>query len=452
MSPPAREAGRRDERGIALPLVLVILIILGLVGAASAFMTVGDARVSQLYSSANRASAAAAAGLERAVVDYHERLSLYPGGATSIDDWLLGLSWPITGTIDGYDYRVEIARDSFDYDGDGEVGPVSYRGKGAGNPFNEKGQGTPVHRLVSTATRGDHRSTQTLVVTKNVADPHLSAGLTLNTYQEVRLFHDYALSGVNSAMETGVGIDSLDSSYKGDACAENKPALHLTKPHHVKGESGPGEELVVKDKRGQLSGNLSFKDDDPPYILIDNADTRKWETVEDILGLGAGELDGYQKSPAEWNASLPDSLSGITYITGDVATGTSGCLSKIGCGNIQGRGILIIHNPLYNPREHDPSDPLYDSAKAKSLTYAPASMGNIRGGTFRGIVLVDALARMDSGPFQIYGAVVMLAHENHSGRTWLHYNHGTGTIKYSCEAITHASHQFGPKRLAWTSE
>lgn len=133
-------------------------------------------------------------------------------------------------------------------------------------------------------------------------------------------------------------------------------------------------------------------------------------------------------------------------------SGMTGCLSKAGCDNIPGRGILIIHNPLYNPREHDPSDPLYDAAKANGATYAPASMGNIRGGTFRGIIIVDELARMDSGPFNVYGATVMLAHENHNKRTWLHYNHGTGTMKYSCQAILYAANQIGPKRLAWTAD
>lgn len=443
---------------MALPLVLILLIVLGLVGAASAFMTVGDAQVSQLYSSANRAGAAAAAGLERAVAEYNSRMLQYPGEeVTTVDDWLLGMSWPVTGTIDGHDYEVTMVRDSFDYNGDGDAGPVSYKVKGQGkaNSFNEKGQGTPVHRLTSIATRGDHRATQTLLLTKRIADPELAAGLTLNTFQEVRLFHDFALSGVNSAMETGVAIDSLDSSYDGDECDENKAAVHLTKPHYVKkkGNKGPGEELVVQQNKGQLSGNLSFEDEDPPYILIDDADTKKWKTVEDVLGLEAGDLDPYRNSPADWNASIPDSLSGITYITGSVATGGgSACLSSLGCDNIQGRGLLIIHNPLFNPREHDPSDPLYDAAKASSSTYAPASMGNIRAGTFRGIVIVDQLARQDSGPFTIYGATLMLGHENQNERTWIHYTRGTGTMKYSCEAVTYAANLIGPKRLAWSAD
>ena len=52
---------RADRRGMALPLALMLLIGLGLVATAAAFLSNSDMRISTSYGSANNAVAAAEA-------------------------------------------------------------------------------------------------------------------------------------------------------------------------------------------------------------------------------------------------------------------------------------------------------------------------------------------------------------------------------------------------------
>ncbi|MFN2384185.1 MAG: hypothetical protein ABR559_07980 [Gemmatimonadota bacterium] len=117
-----RRSGRLagDSRGFAIPLALVVLVTLGFVGAAAAFMTTGDTRVAGLYGTSNRASAAASAGIEHGVANFQEN-----GSAVAY--------WPLEATIDGFAYAVTLPRDSFDFDGDGDREPVSCKISGGGS-------------------------------------------------------------------------------------------------------------------------------------------------------------------------------------------------------------------------------------------------------------------------------------------------------------------------------
>lgn len=157
------------RRGFALPLALVILVVIGLIGAASTFMTTGDMQVSTLFSSSNRVSAAAAGGLEHASVVYYERAKEWNPPDGDVEDFILDGDWPVTGTLDEHDYTVAITRDSFDYDGDTQIDPVSCDDGGGADPqsctLNDSDEGWPVFVLESTATRGSWKSTQRLRVT-----------------------------------------------------------------------------------------------------------------------------------------------------------------------------------------------------------------------------------------------------------------------------------------------
>lgn len=112
-----------NERGFAVPLALLVIVALGLVGAAAAYMSAGDTNVAGLYSTSNRTADAAGAGIEHGVALYDARLDTYTSG--DVATHLLGAGWPLTGQIDGYDYSVVATRDSFDFDGDGDQEPVS---------------------------------------------------------------------------------------------------------------------------------------------------------------------------------------------------------------------------------------------------------------------------------------------------------------------------------------
>jgi hypothetical protein len=136
----------------------------------------------------------------------------------------------------------------------------------------------------------------------------------------------------------------------------------------------------------------------------------------------------------------PDTIGGLVYVNGDYGSGAAG-------GNkVDGTGILIVHNPLYNPREHDPADPLYNAAKASNPSvYGPANLGNINGGTFRGLIIADKIDKIN-GNIDIFGAIVSLTEIDVAK-----IGAGTAEIKYSCAALQQVGNSIPvpPTRLSW---
>ena len=129
-----------DRRGFALIAVLVVMVVLGLIGGAALKLTAGDQKVTRLFSDANQADAAAAAGLEHAVAVFQNN-----GG------------FPVASTINGYSYNVTQAVDLFDYNGDTVADTVYLASDGT---FNEAGNGEVVYILESTATKGSFKAVQ----------------------------------------------------------------------------------------------------------------------------------------------------------------------------------------------------------------------------------------------------------------------------------------------------
>ena len=64
---------RGTERGIALPLALLLLICLGLIASAAVFLSNTDQRISSSYSKSNNAVAAAEAAAEHGVTELTTR-------------------------------------------------------------------------------------------------------------------------------------------------------------------------------------------------------------------------------------------------------------------------------------------------------------------------------------------------------------------------------------------
>lgn len=393
----------RGRSGFVLPAVLVLLIALGLIGGAAALLTSGEVRVAGLTGFGHRASAAAAAGIEHAVAHFGAR---GPDGG-----------WPVEGEIDGFAYRVTIAADSFDFGG-GRVA-VSWS-TDAG--INGDGEGQPVWVLTSRADRGAYRASQSLRLTADGLQIRAHAAITSGG--AFSLSGNVTVSGVN-VDEDGQPVDPDDEATTG-ACQENKAAFLA-------------EDAEAVDSRGavDLDGNPVYADSDPPYVAEDEGAGPS--TPEEVLGLPEGWLDPYQVSPSEFAADPVVPLADIVYVTGDF--GTAG-----GTGpSIEGSGILIVHNPLFDPREHDPDDPLYDPERVADSRYRPATLGNITQGVFRGVVVADRVDQL-TGQSQIYGSLVTLARSHGSSLS------GRALIQYSCAAVQVAARTVTrPRRLAWIS-
>ena len=196
----------------------------------------------------------------------------------------------------------------------------------------------------------------------------------------------------------------------------------------------------VVDANGSvnLDGHSDYASGDPPYTNTDEGII--YVTPEDVLGLEPGDLDSAAQDAATYVA--PDTLSGLVYVNGDYGAGEAG-------GNVvNGTGILIVHNPLYNPREHDPADPLYDAAKVSDPRYAPANLGNINGGTFHGLIIADKIDKIN-GTIDVIGSVVSLSEIDVTI-----VGAGTARVLYSCSALTQAANSspLPPARLAWSAD
>ena len=151
LRPPGRHAG------FVLPAVLVILLALGLVGAAAALLTSTEVRVAGMTGIAHRAEDAAAAGLEHAVAHF---------GADGPTE-----GWPVEGEVEGFDYVVSIVADSFDF-GSGRA--AVHWSAGA---LNDTGDGQPVWVLTSRALRGSWRASEVLRVTASGLDIRIDSAI-----------------------------------------------------------------------------------------------------------------------------------------------------------------------------------------------------------------------------------------------------------------------------------
>jgi type II secretory pathway pseudopilin PulG len=393
---------RSDRRGFALIAVLVVMVVLGLIGGAALKLTAGDQKVTRLFADANQADAAAAAGLEHAIAVFQNN------GA-----------FPFTATINGYSYTASRTVDLFDYNSDSVADTVYLASDGT---YNEAGNGHIVYVLESTATKGSFKAVQRVRVAKRTLNIQAPAALTSNA--SARLQGNITIDGRNHTIN---GTLDSDNGHTG-ACDENKPAVTMTDSTHVVDANGSVN----------LNGHSDYASEDPEYTNAD--ETIIYVTPEDVLGLEPGELESAAQDAATYVA--PDTLSGLVYVNGDYGAGEAG-------GNVvNGSGVLIVHNPLYNPREHDPADPLYDAAKVSDARYAPANLGNINGGTFHGLIIADKIDKIN-GNIDIIGAVVSLSEIDVTI-----VGAGTAEILYSCAALTQAANSspLPPARLAWSSD
>ena len=393
-----------DRRGFALIAVLVVMVVLGLVGSAALSLTAGDQRVTRLFADANQVDAAAAAGLERGVAHFQA------DGA-----------FPIDASINGYDYHVEKTVDLFDYDLDTVADTVYLASDGT---LNEAGNGEIVYVLESTATKGSYKAAQRVRVARRELSVQAPSALTTNS--SARLTGNITIDGRNHSTN---GTLQSNNGNTG-ACNENKPAVTVT----------DSSKYIDPDGSVAMNGHSDYASNDPEYTTKDESIV--YVSPEDVLGLQPGDLDAVIQTAADYGTPS-DSITGLVYVNGDYGAG------EAGGNNLTGTGILIVHNPLYNPREHDASDPLYDAAKASNLeVYGPANLGNINGGTFHGLIIADKIDRIN-GNIGIIGAVVSLTEINITL-----IGNGTAEVLYSCSALQQAgnSSPLPPTRLSWSAD
>jgi hypothetical protein len=408
-----RGGSRLSCDGFAIVAVLIVVIVLGLIGGAALSLTTGDARVTQLFSRSGEVDAAATAGLEHGAAQFE---GVGPGG------------FPLSGSINGYDYVVNIWPDSFDYNGDAVRDPVCLADDGT---FNETCGGTDraVYVLEATSTQGSYRAVQRMRVARLTLTPAVPHG-ALSSNSTITVNGDLIVDGRNHTI-AGSLIDSLDTSYT-KVCDENKPAVMLTDLADIVDVNN-----IKKNSDPSLYGNETFAPDN--YVAKDS--TIVYVTPEQILGLDEGDLDLIIQDADSYQ--LPDSIVGLVYVDGGY-----GSKAIDGTNHINGTGMLVVHNPLYDPREWDPDHPMYNPSRMSDPAYAPANLGNINGGTFHGIIIADKIDKID-GNLTVLGAIISLSRVD----TTQIGAGGTASILYSCQAIQAAGNSLLPAiRISWKAE
>lgn len=157
------------------------------------------------------------------------------------------------------------------------------------------------------------------------------------------------------------------------------------------------------------------------------------------LGLDPAQYNSYLDSKAV--TSVPCTIQGLVVLDLDFPMDSAGG----GC-SYGGTGILIIHNPRYDPRYFDPADPLYSSstspisgqtaAQYRADTANRPRYFNYNGSnTFKGIIIADSIGEIGpgiTGNADIIGALISLDRVNGS------VGSGHASINYSSASVSFA--------------
>jgi hypothetical protein len=157
------------------------------------------------------------------------------------------------------------------------------------------------------------------------------------------------------------------------------------------------------------------------------------------LGLDPAVYQPYLDGMAQ--TSVPCVIEGLVVLDMNFPTGSG----SGGC-DYDGTGILILHNPRYNPRYFDPIDPLYYSSTSPipgqtaaeyraDTANQPRSFNYNANNTFRGIIIADSVGEIGpgiTGNAALIGAIISLDRVNGA------IGHGNAEICYSSIAVTQA--------------
>jgi hypothetical protein len=440
-----KKGSSMSERGVALPLALILLVALGLIATGAVFMSNTEMRVSSSYGRSNNAIAAAEAAAEHGLVELSE---LSQAGQDPDSVQILAAS--ISGfayTVTAYSKREDPGAGGHDFNGDGDKIDVvrydqSFGYAGASASGSPGDQGVPVKLLVATATDGETRASIQVEVAKDRASLGFDSPFTLNAPSNAKLNGNFDVDGrLYDRNGNLVSSASLNPPYGNTAQSK---AAALSDCNYWKAAMKIPTEAAV-DFTGSMSsgGHVAFdhtgsdkKGSTQNYDADDPLATMKF-TPEEFLGVSAGVLDQYKKSASE--VSDFGNLSGITYVT-------SGSVpSQIG-----GSGILIVHNPNYDVKKYDCGNFPGTCKIGYSLDPAnkPLHLKLNANGTFKGIIITDQLERLN-GNFTLLGALVSLGTEAGDIPA-----NGGGAAKWSCQTVQDAGAELSGYtiRLSWAHQ
>lgn len=417
---PARCA----ERGMALQLALLLLVGLGFVATAAALLSTNDTRMSSSYSTSNNALSAAEAAIDHGLVELTNRVlaGQDPDSVQILADTLGRFGYTVTA----FSKREHTGVGGRDFNGDGDQTDVVLYDKSFGyakaNATGAPGdQGYPVKLLVAIATDGRSRANVQAEVARDRLTVDLNGPLALTSPSSAVLNGNFDVDG-RLYTRTGQLVPSGTLNPPYGNTAQSKAAAKSQCNYWKSGVKLPAEGALDLTGSMDAVGHVSF-DHGPGenYNAEDSLKTFKL-TPEEILGVPSDALDAYQKAASE----VPnfDNLSGINYVvSGDVPS------------QINGSGILIIHNPNYDVKKYDcgsfPQDCI--PGYANDPNNQPLTLRINANGNFKGVIITDKLVKLN-GNFTLLGGLVSLTTDQVNIPA-----NGSGAVKWSCEAVTDAA-------------
>jgi len=276
------------------------------------------------------------------------------------------------GTFDRwrYSWKASFLPDEGDRDGNAGTSTVLFdRSFGyGGSPF--PGGGHPVVRIDVVVEQGTRRGALTAGMAHVAVSPALEAAWT--AAGPLILEGSIVVSGLNHDRDGRVVAGEED----------DLPGIHAG--GGVSGSAG----VAVAGAAGEAAvvGHCDMPGGDPLEFLNSGDTLERLEELQSLPGEGK-PLTGMVFSPV--------SLS----------------------GSLEGQGLLVVHNPGYDPLRHEASRlameegvylPAYDPAYSHlDPARQPASLEIVRGGDFRGIVVADTLGPVFERT-RIIGALVTL--------------------------------------------
>jgi hypothetical protein len=260
------------------------------------------------------------------------------------------------GTFSGWRYfwKASFLPDEGDRDGNATTPTVLYgRSFGyGGSPFPDGGH--PVVRIDVAVEQGTKRGALTAGMAHVVVSPALEAAW---------------MAAGPLFLEGRIVVSGLDHDKDGRVVAGEEGDLPGI---HAGGAVSAGASVAVAGAAGNgaVIGHCGMPGGDP-LAFLNPGDT-------------LGSLDELQSLPAEG-----EPLAGMSFSPVSLS------------GSLEGQGLLVVHNPRYDPLRHEASrlameegvySPDYDPAYSHlDPARQPARLEIVRGGDFRGIVIADTL-------------------------------------------------------------
>jgi Tfp pilus assembly protein PilX len=430
---------------MTLMIVMLLLFLLTLLGMTMYFMSSTDLKITRNVYTGTRAFYAAESGLSDSIgrlnlssTDPEYDAAMFdnpPYDSTSLD-W----AYTFSGSLDNgdsYDVTIIHKVDSEDLDTDGNTDEVVTYDKGfftdATHYYPAAGTGYAIETIRSKGISADGEVVMVLEITKFPMDLKTKGAVSANS--TVELQGNFEANGFDHDMDGNL----LPSGTGSDV---------------------PGV-VTTSDNVVSIIGS-SEADGDPP--IIDKNNGGGWNPADpawgaypnspgEVLGLTTTEssdffADADYYGPYDGSIGMDGPLSGLIYITGDYPGPMDG-----------GSGILVIHNPNYDPCKYEASKVYADSGGATVLPCydagydytkpenQPARLGNYNSNaTFKGLIIADLVYKIAGTP-TIIGAMVSL-----SSIDTQTFGTGDAQVLYSSEALNNFTSKGFSKKLAWYKE